>query len=409
MAKPTVDISWATDDIIDPLSTQNNKVEPANLKKTDGWSYLEKPPFNWFNYWMNGVKQWVDHLDKESDDSKLSLWSAEADDITSAIPGGISPGGVASIRDLTLNTKTNRILLTGAPFQEDTTGDYYVFYSDDDGDTWQASQLVGENGFFKVVYWPKIEKFVGVGINEDHKIFTSDDGITWTEVYADVNGDMVFTSIAVSDDFCLVGGTDFPVGKIVKSGDGATWTDSTPAGGFGIIERSLAYGNGRWYFMDELSVYISEDDGSTWSDFLTGLQFSSLTGFFHNGRYFSADVDVVSGDSFTVSTSDGTDIQTDVLTMDVAGGYDFRDPYSLFCGGGYIGNFGVLGSNIAIQFTRDLTNMARVKWPTKTDQSLFPDYVGFLSHKGRFIFAAYTSIIAGADNVTIYKTTRRAN
>jgi hypothetical protein len=56
MSKPTIaetKLEFASSDIVDPGSGQNNKVETSTTKKTNGWSFLEKPPFNWMNYWMN--------------------------------------------------------------------------------------------------------------------------------------------------------------------------------------------------------------------------------------------------------------------------------------------------------------------------------------------------------------------
>jgi len=68
MAKPTQDITWASADITDPGSSQDNKVEPSSAKKTNGWSFLEKPPFNWFNYWMNAIYLWVTNYGNSFED-----------------------------------------------------------------------------------------------------------------------------------------------------------------------------------------------------------------------------------------------------------------------------------------------------------------------------------------------------
>lgn len=58
--KPTIaELQWADSDIIDPVSGQANKVNTNASKKTAGWIFKEKPPFQWFNYWMNGVYQWL--------------------------------------------------------------------------------------------------------------------------------------------------------------------------------------------------------------------------------------------------------------------------------------------------------------------------------------------------------------
>ena len=41
---------WASQDEVDPISGQNNVVEPPPEKKDSGWSYLEKPPRQWWNW-----------------------------------------------------------------------------------------------------------------------------------------------------------------------------------------------------------------------------------------------------------------------------------------------------------------------------------------------------------------------
>ena len=49
MAKPDFP-RWATEDQIDPISGQNNVVEPPTTKKDNGWARKEIPPRQWFNW-----------------------------------------------------------------------------------------------------------------------------------------------------------------------------------------------------------------------------------------------------------------------------------------------------------------------------------------------------------------------
>lgn len=69
MAKPTIDVNkleWASSDLNDSTTNnQDNRVEPSSAKKTYGWLFLEKPPFNWFNYWMNLVYQFMKWIVEE--------------------------------------------------------------------------------------------------------------------------------------------------------------------------------------------------------------------------------------------------------------------------------------------------------------------------------------------------------
>ena len=57
---------WATDTVNDTVSNQPNVVEPSSTMKTDGFSSDQYPPMNWFNYWMNGVGQYVNLLQRSS-------------------------------------------------------------------------------------------------------------------------------------------------------------------------------------------------------------------------------------------------------------------------------------------------------------------------------------------------------
>lgn len=41
---------WASDDVVDPISGQNNVVEPPLEKKLEGWFYKEAPPRQWMNW-----------------------------------------------------------------------------------------------------------------------------------------------------------------------------------------------------------------------------------------------------------------------------------------------------------------------------------------------------------------------
>ncbi len=63
ISKPTDYADWATEDQINPVSGQSNKSEPPSSEVESGWTYLEKPPRQWFNWWQNVVGQWVRYLE----------------------------------------------------------------------------------------------------------------------------------------------------------------------------------------------------------------------------------------------------------------------------------------------------------------------------------------------------------
>jgi hypothetical protein len=83
--KPTTVPNWAD---------TGTKVEPSSGKKATGWEYEEKPPFEYFNWWMNLIGLWCAYLD--------DLGSS---DITndSAIPGLTITDALASL-DTAINT-----------------------------------------------------------------------------------------------------------------------------------------------------------------------------------------------------------------------------------------------------------------------------------------------------------------
>jgi hypothetical protein len=56
--KPTEDLTWASATLTNGASNTQNKVEPSTDHKTDGFTFPEQPPRNYWNYWMNGVWKW---------------------------------------------------------------------------------------------------------------------------------------------------------------------------------------------------------------------------------------------------------------------------------------------------------------------------------------------------------------
>ncbi len=61
--KHTIKPRWATNDVVDPTSSLNNVIEPAEGKKDIGWNYLEKPARQYFNWLGRQTNQWIDYLD----------------------------------------------------------------------------------------------------------------------------------------------------------------------------------------------------------------------------------------------------------------------------------------------------------------------------------------------------------
>lgn len=59
VSKPTTLPKWAENDVVDPISQQNNVLEPPTEKQDEGWSRLEFPPRQWFNWLSRWVYRWI--------------------------------------------------------------------------------------------------------------------------------------------------------------------------------------------------------------------------------------------------------------------------------------------------------------------------------------------------------------
>jgi len=54
---------WALDNVVDPVSFQNNVVEPPDARKLSGWTRFEVPPRQWFNWLFRITTLWIRYLD----------------------------------------------------------------------------------------------------------------------------------------------------------------------------------------------------------------------------------------------------------------------------------------------------------------------------------------------------------
>lgn len=72
MAKPTDIPTWATDADYpagpDAWSATPTKVEPSTGQKEEGWDPAQRPPAQYWNWWMNLVGQWLEYVDVQTSD-----------------------------------------------------------------------------------------------------------------------------------------------------------------------------------------------------------------------------------------------------------------------------------------------------------------------------------------------------
>lgn len=75
--KPTKLPKWAEDDVQDPISGQNNVLEPPEEKKDSGWARLEFPPRNWFNWLGRQTYRWLNWLKQQEEQAVIKNGDGE--------------------------------------------------------------------------------------------------------------------------------------------------------------------------------------------------------------------------------------------------------------------------------------------------------------------------------------------
>ncbi len=89
--KPETLPEWASVPAPDGPGGQSNVVEPPTAKKRSGWSYLEFPVRNWFNWLHNTTYQWLAYFDAERQRTIFIDGPAVAGgDVTYADPHNVS-------------------------------------------------------------------------------------------------------------------------------------------------------------------------------------------------------------------------------------------------------------------------------------------------------------------------------
>lgn len=129
MSKPSSVPLWATNTNY-PATSDPIKVEPSTGVKQAGWAPEQKPPAQWWNWWMQLVWQWCVWLD--AFESTTHTWSATQtfDDVV--VNGEFDTNGPAFIQDDitltgTLFERVGASLFTGAT----TFGGGMVTFNDD--------------------------------------------------------------------------------------------------------------------------------------------------------------------------------------------------------------------------------------------------------------------------------------
>ena len=71
--RPVVYPQWAIDDVVDPISGQNNVTTPPSEKQLNGWDLKEFPPRQWFNWLGRYTYLWIQWLDQQQQTQQTGL------------------------------------------------------------------------------------------------------------------------------------------------------------------------------------------------------------------------------------------------------------------------------------------------------------------------------------------------
>lgn len=91
ITRPSIYPQWASEDVVDPTSGQNNVVTPPSEKQTNGWDLKEFPPRQWFNWLGRYTYEWILWLDQQQQQSQTGLDSGSG---FQAFPN-VTTGGLA--------------------------------------------------------------------------------------------------------------------------------------------------------------------------------------------------------------------------------------------------------------------------------------------------------------------------
>lgn len=101
LTKPTVFPVWATQDLENPTSGQNNVTTPPAQYQLYGWSFQDTPPRNWFNWLGRYTNNWLQWLNQQESQARVvnNTGFNPAFDITN--------GGMALVYVIDTVTKAN--------------------------------------------------------------------------------------------------------------------------------------------------------------------------------------------------------------------------------------------------------------------------------------------------------------
>ena len=90
VTQPTDYPDWATLDQVDPVSLQNNVLDPPTNKKLYGFARSEFPPRNWFNWLFRTINDWIKYFDSLASQSKVTSVNDGTPVLFDVVNGGMA-------------------------------------------------------------------------------------------------------------------------------------------------------------------------------------------------------------------------------------------------------------------------------------------------------------------------------
>lgn len=168
-----------------------------------------------------------------------------------------------------------------------------LLYTSSDGVTW-TQRSAGLTSGTAQAFATDGTKVIGTVSSNVGQVVKSTNGTTWSIQSVGVITSSLFDIIYAGGQFVAVGGS----GGIITSPDGNTWTKRTAPSNIPGIIRSVAYGNGRYVLVANSAGFAGwSTDGFTWNNSSTGLATGLTKLTFVNGVFVGV------GPSGTISTS----------------------------------------------------------------------------------------------------------
>jgi outer membrane protein assembly factor BamB len=249
-------------------------------------------------------------------------------------------------------------------------GDY--IYTTSDGFTLNSKAIGSNIGLNKVGYGNGMFVAFGHGNGRD-TIFTSPDGVTWTQRYEGSSGNGGLGGFAYGNGEYVISGWNDAGGVTITSSDGVNWTKHVP----NTPWNGITFAAGKFMFVNDWGISTSQD-GITWtqqqpSGIPTGHGTSAL--LYEDGAY----VAVGPGGSIIFS-------QNGISWTAVRSGY-----YDAFTSIAYGNNTFVAGSYSG----RSYTSSDGVSWTGKTTR----DFNGITFNNGMFTGVGWSRVSTSPDGV----------